>query len=52
MKHIISSIIVVLALVLIIGSVGAYELGNIGFGRCVLQCAVGAIVEWLILKNM
>jgi hypothetical protein len=50
MKRIFLVILVVLSLVFLIGSVGAFEVGNIGFGQLFIQSAVCIFVEWIAIK--
>jgi hypothetical protein len=44
-------VIFVLAFALVLGSVGALEVGNIGIGQCLLQVSIGTLVAWLALRN-
>jgi hypothetical protein len=44
-------VIFVLALLSVLGSVGALEVGNIGFGQCFLQGSIGTLVAWLAVRN-
>ena len=45
-------IITIIALVVIIGSLGAYEANNISFGRCILQSAIAIAIEWFCLEKL
>lgn len=40
-----------LALVALVGSAGALEMGNIGIGQCLLQAALCALVMWLAVRK-
>lgn len=52
MKTFILFILSIVAVLFVMGSGGALMHGNIGFGRFVLQVAIGVIVEWFALKKM
>ena len=45
-------IFAVLAIIFAIGTVGAYDCGNIGFGQFVIQMAIALVVEWIALKSL
>lgn len=51
MKRIIRLVIFALALIFALGSVGAYEVGNIGLGQCLLQGGLATLVAWLALRK-
>lgn len=51
MKRIIRIVIFTLALVLMIGSAGALEAENIGFGQCLLQCGLCVLAMWLAVRK-
>lgn len=51
MKRIILAIVAILALVFVLGSVGAYDHGNIGFGQFILQVGIAILVEWFALSR-
>jgi hypothetical protein len=44
-------VIFALALVFVLGSAGALEVGNISFGQCFLQSGLGALVMWLAVRK-
>lgn len=50
MKNLILAITIIFAIILIGGSVGAYELEHIGFKQCCIQSAIGFALIWLIIK--
>ena len=52
MKKLALMLLCIAAFILIIGSVGALDNGNIGFGQCFVQSAIGLAVEWFALKNI
>lgn len=52
MKNLILGLLCVASLVFIIGSVGAWDNGSIGFGRLLIQVAIGGIIEWISLSNI
>ena len=52
MKKLILIAATLIALVAIIGSIGAYDNGNISLIRCLLQVAISVSVECFALKNM
>lgn len=51
MKRIIRIAIFALALIFALGSVGAYEVGNIGFGQLLLQVGISALAMWLAVRK-
>lgn len=51
MKKIILAIVCIIAIIFVIGSVGAFERNNISLFQCLIQCAIGIGVEWLILSQ-
>ena len=51
MKKIILVLIAFIALVFVLGSVGAYDNGSIGFGQLILQVGISALVAWIALRN-
>ena len=52
MKNLILGAISIVALIFTIGSLGAFEQANIGFGQCLIQCAIGIGIEWLALSRI
>lgn len=52
MKKLILVALTALALIFLVGSVGAFENDNIGFGQCFIQCGVSILVEWFALKSL
>ena len=52
MKRIILAIVTVLALVFALGSVGAYDHGNIGFLQFFIQVGIAILVTWLALSRL
>lgn len=52
MKRIFLLILVALSLIFLIGSIGAFEANNIGFGQLFIQAAIATLVEWLSLKAL
>ena len=50
MKNLVLVSLIILAPVFIIGSVGAFEANNIGFGQCFIQSAIATIVGWASIK--
>lgn len=51
MKRIIRIVIFVLAFLSMLGSVGALEVGNIGFGQCLLQGGLSVLAMWLAVRK-
>lgn len=49
MKNLISALIVAIAFIFVLGSVGAFDNGSIGFGQFFLQASIGLLVTWLTL---
>lgn len=52
MKRIILALVSVLALIFAIGSVGAYDHGNIGFLQFLIQVGIAVGVEWFALSRL
>ena len=52
MKRIILAIVAVLALVFVLGSVGAYDHGNIGFLQFLVQVGIAVGMEWFALSRL
>ena len=52
MKRIILAIATVLALIFVLGSVGAYDHGNIGFWQLIVQVGIAVGVEWFALSRL
>ena len=52
MKRIFLVILVVLSPIFLIGSVGAFEVGNIGFGQLFIQGGIATLVEWFAIKSL
>lgn len=52
MKRIILTLVALLALIFAIGSVGAYDHGNIGFWQLLIQVGIAVGVEWLTLSRL
>ena len=52
MKRIILAIATVLALIFVLGSVGAYDRGNIGFLQFLIQVGIAVGVEWFALSRL
>lgn len=52
MKKLILAFITVAAFFFIVGSAGALETGTIGFGQCIIQCLICAVVETFALKYL
>lgn len=52
MKKLILATLAILALVFVLGSVGAYENGTIGFGQMLIQAGLAVAVEWLTLSHI
>ena len=52
MKRIILAIATVLALIFVLGSVGAYDHGNIGFLQFFIQVGIAVGVEWFALSRL
>ena len=52
MKRIILALVSVLALIFAIGSVGAYDHGNIGFWQLIIQVGIAVGVEWFALSRL
>ena len=52
MKRIILAIATVLALIFAIGSVAAYDRGNIGFLQFLIQVGIAVGVEWFALSRL
>jgi hypothetical protein len=52
MKQLILVALATLALIFAIGSVGAYDHGNIGFWQLLVQVGIAVGVEWLTLSRL
>lgn len=52
MKRIILALIATLALILALGSMGAYANDTIGLGRLAIQLGIAVLVEWLTLSRL
>ena len=52
MKKIILAIAFAASLILVIGSIGAFENEHINGLQCILQCAIGMGIEWLALSRV
>jgi hypothetical protein len=52
MKKLILAFASIIALVFVIGSVGALEHDNINMLQCVIQCAIGVGIEWFALSKI
>lgn len=52
MKRIFLTITIVFSLIFLIGSVGAFEANNIGFGQMFIQGCIAILVEWLAIKSL
>lgn len=52
MKKLILVALIILAPIFLIGSVGAFEAENIGFGQCVIQSVIAIAIEWLSLRAL
>lgn len=52
MKKLILVALMALALIFLVGSVGAFENDNIGFGQLFIQSAISILVEWIALKSL
>ena len=52
MKRLILVALIILAPIFLIGSVGAFEAENIGFGQCFIQSIVAIAVEYLAIKAL
>ena len=52
MKRIILAIVTVFSLVFALGSVGAYDHGNIGFLQFFIQVGIAVGVEWFALSRL
>ena len=52
MKRIILALVSVLALIFAIGSVGAYDHGNICFWQLVIQVGIAVGAEWFALSRL
>lgn len=50
MKRIIAIAIFTLALIFALGSVGAYEVENIGLGQLLLQVGISTLVAWIAVR--
>ena len=51
MKNIILVFLSLVALIIVLGSVGAWDNGTIGFGQLVIQSAIGVATAYFSLKN-
>lgn len=52
MKRIIFALVTILALIFALGSVGAYDHGNIGFLQFIVQVGIAILVEWYALTHL
>jgi hypothetical protein len=52
MKKLILATLAFIAFVFVLGSVGAYDNGSIGFLRLILQVGIGVLVEWFTLSHL
>lgn len=52
MKKLILGFLCIAAVIFVVCSMCAWDKGNIGFGRLIIQAAIGVAVEWFALKNM
>lgn len=52
MKRIILAFVSVLAFIFAIGSIGAYDHGNIGFWQLIIQVVIAVGVEWFALSRL
>ena len=52
MKKLIPIILAVIAFIVAIGSVGAFEANTIGFGQLLIQVGIAGITEFLSLRAL
>lgn len=52
MKKIVLAIAFAASLILVIGSIGAFENDRISGLQCIIQCAIGVGIEWLALRRI
>lgn len=52
MKKLILVALTVIALILAIGTVGAYDNNTIGFGQLLIQVGIAVAIEWISLKAL
>ena len=51
-KKLILVTLTVIAFIVVVGSVGAYETNSIGFGQCLIQVGIASITEFLSLRAL
>lgn len=52
MKHLILVTLIILAPIFLIGTVGAFEADNIGFGQCIIQGGLSVLTMWISMKAL
>jgi hypothetical protein len=52
MKNFILGILCIASFVLVVGSIGAWDNGVIGFGQFLIQAVIGIGTAWISLKNI
>ena len=52
MKKLILAVLVVLAFIFAVGSVGAFDNNTIGFGQLIIQVGISVLVEWFSLRAL
>ena len=52
MKNIILVSLTLIALIVVLGSAGAYDSNTIGFGQCLIQSGIAILVAWLSLREL
>ena len=52
MKRFILVTLTIFAVIFAIGSVGAYDNNNIGFGQLLIQVGISILVEWFSLATL
>lgn len=52
MKNTIFATLTILAFICVLGSVGAYDHGNIGFLRFIVQVGISVLVAWFAVRKL
>ena len=52
MKKLFYEIILVVIVITMMLTIGAYNLGNITFGQCILREGIGLLIGWFLLYRL